>query len=70
MLTDRLIKSTKLTERGKTKSIADKNGLSLYVTHTGKYWRLRYYINGKRQVMSLGAYPIVSLLRHCQIMFI
>jgi len=62
MLTDRLIKSTKLTEKGKTTTIADSGGLSLYITHTGKYWRLRYYISDKQQVISLGQYPILSLL--------
>lgn len=62
MLTDRLIKSIKLTEKGTIKTIADSGGLSLYITHTGKYWRLRYYIAGKQQVMSLGEYPITSLL--------
>lgn len=62
MLTDMLIKSTKLTEKSKTKTLTDGGGLSLYVTHTGKYWRLRYYSDGKQQVMSLGPYPIMSLL--------
>ena len=62
MLTDTLIKSTKLTLKGETKILPDSGGLSLYITHKGKYWRLRYYVNGKQQVMSLGEYPTVSLL--------
>lgn len=62
MLTDRLIKSSKLTEKGTTKTITDGGGLSLYITHTGKYWQLRYYIDGKQQLMSLGQCPILSLL--------
>lgn len=62
MLTETLVKTTKLTDKGKTKNIADHGGLSLYVTHTGKFWRLRYYFNNKQNVLSLGEYPIVSLL--------
>lgn len=62
MLNDMLIKSTKLMPKGQTKNIPDGGGLSIYITHTGKYWKLRYYLNGKQQVMSLGEYPIVSLL--------
>lgn len=62
MLTDTQIKSSKLTQKGETKTLTDSGGLLLYITHKGKYWRLRYYISGKQQVMSLGPYPLVSLL--------
>ncbi len=42
--------------------IADSGGLHLYVSTTGaKLWRLRYEIGGKEKLLSLGAYPEVSL---------
>ena len=61
MLTDIFIKSSKLTPKGETKTLTDSGGLLLYVTHTGKYWRIRYRFNGKQQIMSIGEYPIVTL---------
>lgn len=42
--------------------VADEAGLCIEVSPAGgKLWRLRYYYQGKAQMMSLGKYPAVSL---------
>lgn len=42
--------------------LKDDNGLYLEVSPTGgRWWRLRYWLNGKENRISLGTYPIVSL---------
>ena len=42
--------------------MADEKGMFLYVTPTGgKLWRLKYRFDGKEKLLSLGAYPDVSL---------
>lgn len=42
--------------------LKDDRGLHLEVSPKGgKYWRLRYWISGKERLISLGAYPDVSL---------
>lgn len=42
--------------------MADEKGMFLYVTPTGgKLWRLKYRFDGKEKLLSLGAYPEVSL---------
>lgn len=42
--------------------IFDGGGLHLYVTpHGSKLWRLAYRFHGKQKLLSLGAYPVVSL---------
>ncbi len=59
-LTDTKIKSLKYKD--KTYTVADGQGLTLYVTSTGsKLWRFRYRFNGKPKILSMGAYPAVSL---------
>jgi len=41
---------------------ADGGGLTLYIPPTGaKVWRYRYRIGGKEQILTIGAYPEVSL---------
>lgn len=41
---------------------ADGGGLTLYVPPTGaKVWRYRYRLGGKEQILTVGAYPDVSL---------
>ena len=41
----------------------DEHGLSCAVSPNGnKFWRFRYWLNGKESRMSLGEYPLVSLL--------
>ena len=42
--------------------LADGGGLFLLVTPTGgKWWRLKYRIDGKEKLLSLGTWPDVSL---------
>ena len=54
-LTDAKIKAT-------ANSIPDGGGLSLYVSASGsKTWRYRYRLEGKEQVLTIGAYPLLSL---------
>lgn len=51
--------------RGKTQAykLADGHGLYLFVTKNGsRLWRFDYRFDDKRQTMSFGAYPDVSLL--------
>ena len=42
--------------------LADAHGLHLYVTPAGaKLWRYRYRVQGRERLLSLGAYPAVTL---------
>lgn len=62
MLTDSIAQKAK--PKAKVYNISDKgrNGLCLLVyPHGGKYWRYRYYFEGKAKMVSLGTYPEVSL---------
>lgn len=60
MLTDSKVKSFKARE--KPYKTADANGLFLLVTATGgKLWRLKYRIDGRENVVAIGAYPEVGL---------
>ena len=59
-LTDTQVSKTKAKEKAYT--LSDGKGLILYVTPAGgKYWRWRYYFEGKECIMSLGDYPVMSL---------
>ena len=47
---------------GKSFKVSDERGLFLLVTPSGgKWWRLKYKIDGKEKSLSLGIYPDVSL---------
>lgn len=60
LLTDPSIKNAKATD--KTVTLKDGGGLFLYVEPNGsKRWRFRYEVDGKRNMLSLGIYPDVSL---------
>ena len=61
MLTDRECRNA--TSLGlRIRKVADTGGLYLWVYENGqKYWRFRYRIDGKEQLLSLGVYPDVSL---------
>jgi integrase len=60
MLTDVAIKGLKAREKPYKK--ADERGLFLYVTPSGsRLWRLKYRVEGKEKLLSLGAYPEVTL---------
>ena len=59
-LTDAKIRAAKPDE--KPYKLADSGNMFLLVHPNGsRYWRLRYRFLGKEKVMSLGAYPDVSL---------
>jgi hypothetical protein len=48
--------------RDKPCKLSDSNGLHLLVKPPGsKLWRLRYYFAGKKNMLSLGSFPEVSL---------
>ncbi|MGQ0697458.1 MAG: tyrosine-type recombinase/integrase [Panacagrimonas sp.] len=60
MLTDLIVRQAKAT--GKPYSLADFDGLYLYVSAIGtKAWHFRYTWVGKRDRITLGNYPAVSL---------
>lgn len=60
MLSDLTVRQAKAT--GKTYTLADSDGLSLFVAANGaKAWHFRFTWGGKRDRMSFGAYPALSL---------
>jgi len=61
VLTDTKIRNLK--RKDKLYRIADSQGLALEINPNGsKLWRHRYRFNNKATMMSLGPYPIVTLL--------
>ncbi len=61
MLTDTKIRNLK--RKDKLYRIADSQGLTLEINPNGsKLWRHRYRFNNKATMMSLGPYPLVTLL--------
>ncbi len=61
-LSDTTIRSAK--PKDKLYRLTDANGLCLEVAPTGsKLWRYRYRFNDKAKMLSLGAYPAVTLLK-------
>jgi len=59
-LTDTRLRTIKA--KNKPQKITDKDGLYIHVSKTGhKSWRRDYRFNGKRQTLTLGVYPIMSL---------
>src|ERR1700756_273098 len=62
MLNDPKVRSAKSRERAF--KLSDERGLFLLVTPTGsRLWRLKYRLNGREKLISLGAYPDVTLKR-------
>src|SRR5260370_16438343 len=60
MLTNAVISGSK--PREKPFKLADGGGLYLLVTPAGsRWWRLRFRVRGKEQMLSLGVFPDVSL---------
>lgn len=60
MLTIKQIDAAK--PKDKPYRLLDSNGLYLYVPASGKkVWQLRYKIDGKEKVMTVGKYPLMSL---------
>lgn len=63
-LSDKTIKAAikAAADGGKVQPLSDGGGLSLLVQPTGvAWWRLRYWLSGKENRLSLGTYPAVSL---------
>ncbi len=51
-----------LKPKDKVYRIADSGGLCIEVSPAGgKFWRLRYYLNAKEQMLALGKYPAMTL---------
>ena len=62
MLNDTRVRSAK--SREKAFKLSDERGLFLLVMPTGsRLWRLKYRVNGREKLISLGAYPDVTLKR-------
>lgn len=62
MLTDVQIRKAKPAE--KAYKLSDSGGLFLQVAKSGsKLWRLKYRFRGKEKLLSIGAYPDVSLIQ-------
>ena len=61
MLTDKTLKA--LRPRAKLYRVADAHGLCIELHPSGaRYWRLRYRLDGKEKMLSLGVYPEVNLI--------
>lgn len=61
-LTDLAVRNAK--PKDKPYKLADEKALHLSVTPAGgKHWRFKYRFGGKEKLLSLGAYPDVSLAR-------
>jgi integrase len=59
-LTDTKIRNTK--PRAKSFKLYDSDGLFLIVKPTGgRWWRLKYFFQGKELLLSLGVYPEIDL---------
>ena len=59
-LTDVKVRTAKASE--KAHKLTDGGGLILLVHPNGsKYWRLRYYFDGKEKTLAFGVYPEISL---------
>jgi len=58
-LTDRVCKTLKFTDKNFKRF--DGQGLFLFVTRRGKYWRLKYRFGGCEKVLSIAQYPEFSL---------
>ena len=62
MLTDAAARAAKPKER--PYKLPDGGGLHLFVTPAGgRLWRLRYQVDGREKLISLGPYPAVTLAR-------
>lgn len=60
MLTDKDVRAA--VAREKAYKLTDSNGLFLHVSpKSHKGWRFKYRFEGKEQLLTLGAYPEVSL---------
>ena len=61
-LTDLKIKNLK--PKDKPYKVSDFDGLYVLVNPNGsRFWRVKYRLSGKEGLLSLGAYPAISLLQ-------
>ena len=58
-LTEIAVKTAK--PKDKPYKLSDGQSMYLFVSQTGKYWRLDYSFLGKRKTLALGVYPTVTL---------
>ncbi len=62
MLTDTQIRKAKPADKGFR--LSDGGGLHVFISPAGgKLWRLRYEIDGKEKLLSIGPYPDISLVQ-------
>ena len=60
-LTDKAVKAF-VAKSKPGKKLADGGGLHLFITPAGRTaWRVKYRIEGKEKLYSVGPYPLVSL---------
>jgi len=60
MLSDTKARQTK--PRNKSYKLADQGGLYLHVSpHGGKSWGYDYRLHGRRETLTIGAYPELTL---------
>ncbi len=60
MLSDLKARSAKPSPKGY--KLTDQGGLCLFIsTHGTKSWRYNYRLNGKRETLTIGKYPEISL---------
>jgi integrase len=59
-LSDRACKTADYATSRKHR-LFDGNGLFLLLTPKAKYWRLKFYLNGKQRLIGFGKYPETSL---------
>jgi integrase len=61
-LDDITVRTAKPRDDGGIRKLSDGGGLQMWVMPTGgKLWRLDYRMYGKRKLLALGAYPVVTL---------
>ncbi len=62
LLTDAKCRNAKCPKNLAVSKLHDGDGLYLWALPTGKkYWRLRYWLDGKEKLLALGVYPHISL---------
>ena len=62
-LTDAKIRKSKATPDGEPARLSDGGGMFLYITTKGRYWRYEYRYEGKKQLLTIGSYPEITLER-------
>ncbi len=60
-LTNTQVKSAKVSSGQKSMKLSDGGGLYIFITPSGKYWRMNYRFGGKQNTVAFGVYPTISL---------